>query len=320
MIKPHRSILSVPGHVGKMQIKAARSTADVVMLDLEDSVPLAAKEAARKQVLQSLQTLGWQGKTVTVRINGLDTAFAYRDLLEIAEGAGEKLDALVVPKVNHPGDIHFVDRMLDGIEQAKQLGRPIGIEASIETARGLAEVRAIAKASPRVQALVFGIADYSASVGARLASVSGHGEREADIYPGHRWHFAVSRMVMAAKANGLLAIDAPYGNFKDPEGLKQAALMAGSLGCDGKWAIHPSQIDTINQVFSPTSEDILRAAKVLKAARQAQRKDRGAVAVDGSMVDQATVRLARQVYAHARHLGLIDSGDLQPDEAGPDEV
>ena len=320
MTKPHRSILSVPGHVEKMQVKAARSTADVVMLDLEDSVPLAAKEAARKQVLQSLQTLEWQGKTVTVRINGLDSAFAYRDLLEIAEGAGEKLDALVVPKVNHPGDLHFVDRMLDGIEQAMGLPRPIGIEASIETARGLAGVRAIAQASPRVQTLVFGIADYSASVGARLASVSGHGEQETDIYPGHRWHFAISRMVMAAKANGLLAIDAPYGNFKDPDGLKRAALMACSLGCDGKWAIHPSQIDTINQVFSPARDDILRAAKVLEAAREAQKQGRGAIAVDGSMVDQATVRLARQLYAQARHLGLIDSGDIQPEELEPDEI
>ncbi len=320
MIKPHRSILSVPGHVEKMLVKAARSTADVVMLDLEDSVPLAAKEAARKQVLKSLQTLDWQGKTIMVRINGLDSAFAYRDLMEIAEGAGEKLDAFVVPKVNQPGDIHFADRMLGGIEQAMRLPRPIGIEASIETARGLAEVRAIAQASSRVQALVFGIADYSASVGARLVSVSGHGEQEADIYPGHRWHFAISRMVMAAKANGLQAIDAPYGNFKDPEGLKQTALMACSLGCDGKWAIHPSQIDTINQVFSPAKEDILRAAKVLEAAREAQNRGRGAIAVDGSMVDQATVRLARQLYAQACHLGLIDSGDLLPENSGNDDA
>lgn len=311
MTKPHRSTLSVPGHVEKMHAKAAQSSADVIMLDLEDSVPLEAKEAARKQILRSLQTIDWQTKTLTVRINGLDSAFAYRDLLEIAEGAGDKLDAVVVPKVNHPGDIHFVDRMLNGIEQARQLAEPIGIEASIETAEGLAAVIAIAQASPRIQTLVFGIADYSASVGARLVSISGHGEHESDIYPGHRWHFAISRMVMAAKANGLLAIDAPYGNFKDPEGLNRAAAMACALGCDGKWAIHPSQIDTINRVFSPSEEDIQRAAKVLQAAREAQSQVRGAVALDGRMVDQATVRLARQLFAHARQLGLIETEELQ---------
>jgi citrate lyase beta subunit len=306
-MKPHRSILSVPGHVEKMHIKAAQSAVDVVMLDLEDSVPLEAKETARQQVLQSLQSIDWQNKTVTVRINGLDSAFAYRDLLEIVEGAGEVLDAVVVPKINHPGDIHFVDRMLSGIEQAKRLPTAIGIEASIETAEGMAEVNFIARASNRLQTLVFGIADYSASIGARLVSISGHGEGESDIYPGDRWNFAISRMVMAAKANGLMAIDAPYGNFKDAEGLNRNASMACALGCDGKWAIHPAQIDTINQVFSPSTADIERAAKVIQAAEAAAQAGRGAVAVDGRMVDQATVRLARQLYAQAHHLGLVNT-------------
>lgn len=305
-MKAHRSVLSVPGHMEKMHAKAAWSTADVIMLDLEDSVPLDSKEKARKLVLQSLHSMDWQNKTVTVRINGLDSALAYRDLLEIAESAGEKLDAVVVPKVNHPGDIHFVDRMLDGIEQAKKLPRPIAIEASIETARGLSAVMPIAQASRRLQTLVFGIADYSASVGARLVSISGHGENESEIYPGHRWHFALSRMIMAAKANDLLAIDAPYGNFKDPEGLKRSSAMACALGCNGKWAIHPDQIDTINQVFSPSREDIERAAHILQAAQKAQSQGRGAVSVDGRMVDQATVRLARQLHSQARHLGLVD--------------
>ncbi len=304
-MKTQRSILSVPGHVHKMHIKAAESAADVIMLDLEDSVPQEAKDAARRQVLVSLQTIDWQNKAVSLRINGLDTPFAYRDLLEIVEAAGDKLYSIVVPKVNHPGDIHFVDRMLDGIEQALQLSGTIGIEASIETAAGLAEVVAIAGAGRRVQSLVFGIADYSASVGARLVSISGHGENEADIYPGHRWHFALSRMVMAAKANGLLAIDAPYGYFKDSEGLQRSAVMAGALGCDGKWAIHPNQLETINRVFSPSPEDIDRAVTILQAAQAAQQQLRGAVAVDGRMVDQATVRLAERLYEQARHLGLV---------------
>ncbi len=306
-MNPHRSVLSVPGHVRKMHEKAAAGAADVIMLDLEDSVPQEEKEAAREQVLASLRDLDWGKKTVTVRVNGLDTGYAYRDLLRIVEGAGDRITAIVVPKVNHPGDIHFVDRLLDGIEIARQIPHPIGIEASIETAEGMAEVRAIASASRRLQSLVFGIADYSASIGARLVSISGHGENEANIYPGHRWHFALSRMVMAAKANGLLAIDAPYGHFKDLEGLHRSAVMASALGCDGKWAIHPGQLETINQVFSPTPEDIRRAAIILQAASKASLEQRGAVAVDGRMVDQATVRLARRLHDQAVRLGLVES-------------
>ena len=304
-MKPRRSILSVPGHLPKMHAKAARSAADVIMLDLEDSVPLEAKLEARRQVIASLQKTEWRSKTLTVRINGLDSAFAYRDLLEVAEAAGQILDGVVIPKVNHPGDIHFVARMLDGIEQAMALSRPIGIEVSIETAVGLAQVLAITEASERIRTLVFGIADYSASVGARLASISGHGEGEEALYPGHRWHFAVSRIIMAAKAKGLMAIDAPYGNFKDPTGLRHSAAMAAALGCDGKWAIHPDQIDMLNQTFSPSPEDIQRALKVIQTVESAQNQGRGAVAVEGRMVDQATVRLARQLYAQAQHLGLV---------------
>jgi citrate lyase beta subunit len=309
-MKTNRSVLSIPGHVPKMHLKASQSSADVIMLDLEDSVPQEAKEAARSQVLESLQNIDWQKKKVTVRINGLDTPFAYRDLLDLVEVAGEKLHTIVIPKVNHPGDIHFVERMLNGIELGRQLSGTIGIEASIETAEGLAEVRAIAKASRRLQTLVFGIADYSASVGARLVSISGHGENEADIYPGHRWHFALSRMIMAAKANGLLAIDAPYGHFKDNEGLQRSAVMAGALGCDGKWAIHPNQLEDINRIFSPSTEDIDRAITILLAAKTAKQQSRGAIAVDGRMIDRATVRLAQRLYDQALHLGLVEKDDF----------
>jgi citrate lyase beta subunit len=200
--------------------------------------------------------------------------------------------------------------MLDGIEQARQLSGTIGIEVSIETASGLAEIKAIAGASRRLQSLVFGIADYSASVGARLVSISGHGENEADIYPGHRWHFALSRMIMAAKANGLLAIDAPYGHFKDNKGLQRSAVMAGALGCDGKWAIHPNQLEDINRIFSPSTEDIDRAITILLAAKAAKQLSRGAIAVDGRMIDQATVRLAQDLYDQALHLGLVEKDDF----------
>jgi citrate lyase beta subunit len=294
-----------------MHAKAAASAADVIMLDLEDSVPLDAKPAARAQVITSITQLDWHNKVLTVRINGLDTPFGYRDLLEIGEAAPTQLDAVVIPKVNDAGDIHFVDRMLAGVEMHSASDHTIGIEASIETAQGLAQVNSIASASKRLKALVFGIADYSASVGARLISISGHGEMEEQIYPGHRWHFAISRMVMAAKARGMLAIDAPYGNFQDTDGLRRSAAIACALGCDGKWAIHPAQIDTINRTFTPSLEEIERAAKVLAAFQQADANQRGAMAVEGRMVDQATLRLARRLYAQAQDLGLAPEGYTQ---------
>ncbi len=303
-MKPRRSILSVPGHVEKMHGKASSSNADVIMLDLEDSVPIDSKEKARAQVIQSLLDQDWSQKTITVRINALDTPFAYRDLLEVIENAGHIVDSIVIPKVNSPGDISFADRMLDGIEMNKGSSQTT-IEASIETAEGLLQAKDIALASPRIKTFVFGIADYSASVGARLVSISGHGEKEEDLYPGHRWHFTLSRMVMIAKANNCLAIDAPYGNFKDPDGLRRSAVMSCALGCDGKWAIHPGQIDIINEVFTPSQEDIDLAAKVLGASKAAEAEGRGAVAVEGRMVDQATVRMAKQLWEQAKYLNLV---------------
>ena len=306
-MKPRRSNLSVPGHVKKMHQKARDSVADIVMFDLEDSVPLDQKQAARAQVIQSLLSLDWQAKTVTVRCNALDTPFGYRDLIDIVENAGQVLDAVVVPKVDQPGDIHFVHRLLQGIEMGKQRLNRIGIEASIESAEGLENVSLTAKASDRLISLVFGIADYSASVGARLSSVSGHGEAEEDFYPGHRWHFPLSRIVMAAKANGLLVMDAPFGNFKDLEGLRRSANMSNALGCDGKWVIHPGQIDVVNTVFSPSLEEIERARMVIEAYEAAVESGRGAVSLDGSMVDNATIRLAKRLWEQAKHLGLISS-------------
>lgn len=305
-MKSRRSILSVPGHVEKMHPKARDSAADVVMFDLEDSVPVDQKKAARAQVIQSLLSLDWHKKTVTVRCNALDTPLAYRDLIDIIDNAGHLLDAVVIPKVNHPGDIHFVHRLLDGIEMDRQLSNRIGIEASIESAAGLENVSLTAKASNRMVSLVFGIADYSASIGTRLVSVSGHGEAETDVYPGHRWHFPLSRIIMAAKANGLQVMDAPYGNFKDLDGLRRSAVMSNALGCDGKWVIHPSQIEIVNAVFSPSPEEIERARVVIEAYEAAAESGRGAVSLDGSVVDNATIRLARQLWEQAGQLGLLN--------------
>jgi malyl-CoA/(S)-citramalyl-CoA lyase len=302
--KLRRSILSVPGHRPNMHQKAVVSAADVVMLDLEDSVPIEEKESARKAVVASLKDLDWGQKIVTVRINAIDTPFAYRDLLAVVELAGNHIDTVVVPKIDHPGDIHFVSRMLDGIEGQYGYNKRIGIEANIESAKGLAAIDDIAAASRRIETLVFGIADYSASIGARLVSLSGHGENEGTLYPGHRWHFVMSRIVMTAKAYGLSAIDAAYGNFKDLNGLKTAATQACALGFDGKWAIHPGQIDTINQVFAPTAQEIARAKSVIKAYNEAKAAGLGAVAVEGRMVDAATLRMAQQLFEQAKALKL----------------
>jgi len=287
-----------------MHDKAAASGADVIMLDLEDSVPVESKRDARSTVIRSICEKDWGKTMLTVRINGIDTPFGYRDLIEVLEACADRIDAIVVPKVDHPGDIHFVSRLIDGIARylAKELS--VGIEATIESAEGMENVSAIAAASPRLKTLVFGIADYSASLGTRLVSISGHGENEADIYPGHRWHYAMCRIVNAARANGLLAIDSPYGHFRDLDGLAQAARISCSLGFDGKWAIHPGQIETIHAVFTPTSEDIERAGRVLAAFNKARQEGRGAAGLDGRMIDQATVRMAQQLWDKAAALGL----------------
>ena len=304
-VKPQRTTLSVPGHLEKMHAKAIASNADAVMLDLEDSVPADQKVAARARIAKSLTTLDFGEKTVLVRVNSMDTPFGFRDILELA-GKGV-VEGLVVPKVDHERQIHCVVGLLEGLEMEQGI-RPMTLQACIETPGGLERVGEICDAGQgRITALAFGIADYSAAVGARLPSLSGHGENEADLYPGHRWHFPLSRMVMAAKSRGILALDAPFGNFKDLEALKTGTLLGSALGCDGKWVIHPNQIDTVNQVHSPSEEEIDRARKILAVSRKFQEKGeiRGALAVDGKMVDLATIRLAENLWANARHLGLV---------------
>lgn len=289
-----RSILSVPGHIGKMHVKAAVSAADVVMLDLEDSVPVNEKTNARNIVIQSLNSIDWGEKTVSIRINALDTEFFYDDIISLYENCGNKIDSLVIPKVENAGDIHFYDRLLTGIEKKSNFQKKIKIEASIESAGGLNNILQIAKASDRIISLVFGIADFTTSLGARLVSLSGHGENEDAIYPGDRWNYLLFKIAAAAREHNLFAIDAPYGNFKDDAGLAKSCQKTIALGFDGKWAIHPAQIETINQVYSPSDEEILFATKIVEAETEAARQGAGAVAIDGRMIDGATIRLAKK--------------------------
>ncbi|MBK7865920.1 MAG: CoA ester lyase [Ignavibacteriales bacterium] len=291
-MKLRRSILSVPGHLAGMHQKAAGSSADVIMLDLEDSVPLALKEEARQQVVTSINSLDWGNKNLSIRINQPGGQFAHRDILEIIPKCGGKLNSIVIPKVSTPADVHFIDKLLEGLEAEFNLANKIALEPSIEDPLGLENVSEIAAASSRNITLVFGIADFSSSIGAKFISIYGHGENE-DFYPGHRWHYVLSRMVIAGKARGLSVIDAPYGNFKDSVGLQRSAELAAALGVDGKWAIHPTQIDIINSVFSPSIEEIERAQRVMDVYKIAVAEGKGAAELDGRMIDNATLRLAK---------------------------
>jgi citrate lyase beta subunit len=303
MIRLRRSVLSVPGSSDKMIRKSLELPADEIMLDLEDGVALEEKEGARSRIIRALKDRDWGDRVRAYRINSLDTPFAYRDIINVVEQAGESIEVIVIPKVEKAADVQFVALLLRQIEMNQGLKKTIGLEASIETALGMLNVKEIAFSSPRLETLVFGIADYGASLTMPSSGVSGHGDAEENLM--HRWHFPLSRMVMAAKAAGLAAIDAPFGDFKDEKGLKKSCQQAASLGYDGKWAIHPAQLDTINETFTPSAEDITRARIILKAYEEVKANGEGATALNGKMVDAASVRLAQVTYEQARRLGLI---------------
>jgi len=291
-----------------MMKKAGELPADEIMLDLEDGVALEEKEEARTKIIRFFKDYDWGGRSRAYRINGLDTPFAYRDIIEVVEQAGASIDVVIIPKVEKAADVQFVDLLLTQIEMRMGLEKRIGLEASIETAMGMLNVKEIAFASSRLESLVFGIADYGASLTMPSGGVSGHGDAE-EQYPGHRWHFPLSRMVMAAKAAGLAAIDAPFGDFKDQTGLKRSCAIAASLGYDGKWAIHPAQLETINETFTPSDEDINLASRILQAYKKAEAQGEGATALDGKMVDGGSIRLARVTYEKARRLGLVEESE-----------
>ncbi len=291
-IRLRRSILSVPANREKMVRKALSLPADVIMLDLEDSVPVDEKEKARQAVVEALTASGWDGRVRAYRINDMGTPFAYRDLVDVVEKAGPYLDVIVVPKVNEPAEIKAIDYWLTQMERRFGFANRIGLEASIETAEGMLRVGEIAMSSPRLEALVFGIADYGASLGMPGGGISGHGDAEEDT-AGLRWLFPLSRMVMAAKAAGLAAIDAPFGDFRDPKGLARSCALSRSLGYDGKWAIHPDQLEVINGVFTPSEEDVARSRRIVEAYETARARGEGSVALDGKMVDAASVRVAQ---------------------------
>jgi malyl-CoA/(S)-citramalyl-CoA lyase len=290
-----RSELAVPGSNTSFIDKAADSAADFVFLDLEDAVAPADKEQARRNVIEALRDIDWagKGKAVSVRINGLDTHYMYRDVIDVMEQAGERLHTVLVPKVGLPADLYCVETLIAQVEQAKGYQHKVGIEALIETALGMANVEAIAAAPGRLEALHFGVADYAASNRARTVSIGGLNPN----YPGDQWHFALSRMIVACRAYGLRPIDGPFGDYSDPDGFRASARRAAALGCEGKWAIHPSQVELANEVFSPPEAEVDRARRIIEALRQAEAQGKGAASVDGRMIDAASERMAQTVIA-----------------------
>jgi citrate lyase beta subunit len=290
-----RSELAVPGSNTSFIDKAADSAADFVFLDLEDAVAPGDKEQARRNVIEALRDIDWagKGKTISVRINGLDTHYMYRDVIDVMEQAGEHLHTILVPKVGVPADLYCVETLVAQVEQAKGYQHKVGIEALIETALGMANVEAIAAAPGRLEALHFGVADYAASNRARTVSIGGLNPD----YPGDQWHFALSRLIVACRAYGLRPIDGPFGDYSDPDGFRASARRAAALGCEGKWAIHPSQVELANEVFSPPEAEVDRARRIIEALRQAEAQGKGAASVDGKMIDAASERMAQTVIA-----------------------
>ena len=288
-----RSELAVPGSSPKMFEKALNSESDYIFLDLEDAVSPNDKITARQNIIKALNEMNWResGKTISVRINSLDTHYMYRDLVELVEEAGENIDTILVPKAGTMSDVYMVDCMLTQIETNKKIQNKIGIECLIETALGMSNIKEIAKSSERLEALHFGVADYAASLRARTVVIGGLNPD----YPGDQWHHGLSELVMTCRAYGLRAIDGPFGDFNDPDAYIESAKRAAAIGIEGKWAIHPSQIDLANKVFSPPDTEVNKAKRILEELEKAAKDGKGAAQLDGRMIDAASARMAENV-------------------------
>lgn len=295
-----RSELSTPGSSEKMMAKAAASSADLVFLDLEDAVAPTEKVAARSKIVTALNTLDWGRKTRAVRINSLETEYAYEDIITIVEQAGDNLDVIIVPKVKSGKDVWWVDTLLSQMDLRLKRTRRIALEVLIEEVEAMVNVNDIARSSSRLEALIFGPGDYSASQGVDVQAIGA----EDGSYPGDLWHYARNQIIVAARAAGLAMIDGPYAGITNPDGYRQECTRAKTLGASGKWAIHPSQIDIANEVFSPTADQVERARRLVKAYAEAEAAGLGAVALDGDMVDAASVRILHNTVDKAELIGM----------------
>ncbi|HHW77482.1 MAG TPA: CoA ester lyase [Xanthomonadaceae bacterium] len=300
-----RSVLLAPASNWGMIQKTAVSRADAVCIDLEDAVAPDEKEASRANVIRAYRELDFGDKLKMYRMNGLDTHFAYRDIVEIVEAAGDRIDLIVVPKVNRPEDIYVVETLLGQIESYRKYSRPIGIEALIETALGCVNIREIAACSERLEGFVYGPGDYAASARMPMESIGELDENDR-VYPGHRWHHVMHSIVSAARAYNKRAIDGPFAGIKNAEGLLHSCKIGRAMGFDGKWCIHPGQIETVNQTFVPSDKDIAWARTVLDEYEAALREGRGAISVKGKMIDVASLRMCRTIVERARLAGLLN--------------
>jgi malyl-CoA/(S)-citramalyl-CoA lyase len=305
----HRSELAVPGSNPSLFEKSAKSKADIIFLDLEDAVAPSDKEQARRNIIAALNDVEWGTKTMMVRINGLDTHYMYRDVVDVVE-ACPRLDMILIPKVGVAADVYAIDMLVTQIETAKKRSKRIGFEVLIETALGMANVEAIAKSSPRLEAMSFGVADYAASTRARTTVIGGvnpdygiladkDAEGGRNYFWADQWHAAQTRMLIACRAYGLRPIDGPFGDFSDRDGYLAAAKRAAVLGYEGKWAIHPSQIELANQVFTPSRAEVTKAQRILEAMDQAAKEGKGAVSLDGRLIDIASIRMAEALLNKA---------------------
>jgi malyl-CoA/(S)-citramalyl-CoA lyase len=285
------------------------------MLDLEDAVAPDDKEQARRNVIDALREQDFSRCSISIRINGLDTHYCYRDIVDVVEQAGEHVDTILIPKVSCAGDVHLVATLLSQIEAATGLQRRIGISVLIETAIGMVKLDEIAAACPeRMEAMVFGVADYAASIQSHTTSIGGI-DPNYSVGPdlGDQWHYPLSRIAVTARAHGLRPIDGPYGDFTDPDGYIASALRAAVLGYEGKWAIHPSQIPLANEVFTPHEHLIARTHRIFAAMRDAARDGKGAVSLDGRLIDAASIRMAENLLAK---LELIEQREQDVQDRG----
>ena len=299
--RARRCQLSVPGSSEKMMTKAAGLAVDHIFLDLEDAVAPAEKPSARGKIVEALNNLDFGNSVRCVRINDIETPWAYKDIIEVVTGAGENLDTIMIPKVKHAHEVKWVDILIHQIEQDIGLKQRIGIELLIEEVEGIQNVDEIATATTRLEAMVFGMGDYSASQGVDVKEAMSSGD---SVYPGDIWHYQRQRVVIACRAAGIDAVDGPFGNFRDPDSYEREATRAMVLGCVGKWAIHPAQVEIAQRVFSPTQEEVDRARKIVQAYDAAVARGEGAAQVDDAMIDAASVRLVQNTLDKANLYGL----------------
>ncbi|MBY6067760.1 L-malyl-CoA/beta-methylmalyl-CoA lyase [Leisingera aquaemixtae] len=302
--RPNRCQLFGPGSKVKLFEKMAASAADVINLDLEDSVAPDDKDQARANVIEAINTVDWGNKYLSVRINGLDTPYWYRDVVDILEQAGDRLDQIMIPKVGCAEDVYAVDALVTAIERAKGRTKPVSFEVIIESAAGIAHVEEIAKSSPRLQAMSLGAADFAASMGMQTTGIGGTQENYYMIREGQKhwsdpWHWAQAAIVAACRTHGILPVDGPFGDFSDEDGYIAQAKRSATLGMVGKWAIHPSQIALANQVFTPSDEAVAEAREILAAMEEAKASGAGATVYKGRLVDIASIKQAEVIVAQA---------------------